>query len=164
MQERLGCLMYATTSTRADIAYPVHQLCKCMHKPTPALLAEVDHVLSYLSRTASLGLTYSREHVRLNGFADRRRSKELSGATKFCSWTFCFPSTCRKLLLSTRIKSCVLTCANCGTWTYKAPHMHTPHFAQVERKRLAFNFGNKDSGRITCEGNHTISQRCTSST
>ena len=70
MQERVGCLMYATTATRPDIAYVVHQLCRCMHKPTPALLKETDHVLSYLSRTASIGLTYSREHARLSGFAD----------------------------------------------------------------------------------------------
>merc|ERR1712185_607635 len=35
MQQRIGCLMYAATSTRPDIAYPVPQLCKCMHKPTP---------------------------------------------------------------------------------------------------------------------------------
>ena len=54
MQERVGCLMYATTATRPDIAYPVHQLCRCMHKPTPALLRETDHVLSYLARTASI--------------------------------------------------------------------------------------------------------------
>ena len=40
MQERLGCLMYATTSTRPDIAYAVHQLCKVIHKPTPELIAE----------------------------------------------------------------------------------------------------------------------------
>jgi ribosomal protein L18E len=86
MQERLGCLMYATTSTRADIAYPVHQLCKCMHKPTPALLAEVDHVLSYLSRTASLGLTYSREHVRLNGFADASWETKTSTSGWVVSW------------------------------------------------------------------------------
>ena len=70
MQERIGCLMYATTSTRPDIAYSVHQLCKVMHKPTPEVIGEIDHVLSYLSRTASLGLTYTREHTRLAGFAD----------------------------------------------------------------------------------------------
>jgi hypothetical protein len=29
-QERIGCLMYAVTSTRPDIALPVHQLCKCL--------------------------------------------------------------------------------------------------------------------------------------
>ena len=62
--------MYATVSTRPDIAYPVHQLCKVMHKPTPEVLREVDCVLSYLARTPSLGLTYTREHARLSGFAD----------------------------------------------------------------------------------------------
>ena len=70
LQSRVGCLMYAATSTRPDIAYPVHQLCKCLHKPTPALLRETDHLLSYLARTADLGLTYTREHARLAGFSD----------------------------------------------------------------------------------------------
>ena len=33
-------------------------------------MREIDHLLSYLARTSTLGLTYSREHVRLKGFAD----------------------------------------------------------------------------------------------
>ena len=33
-------------------------------------MREIDHLLSYLWRTASFGLTYSKEHVRLKGFAD----------------------------------------------------------------------------------------------
>jgi len=70
LQQRLGCLMYACTSTRPDIAYPVHQLCKCMHKPTPELLVECDHILSYLSRTADLGLTYSKAPTRLSAYSD----------------------------------------------------------------------------------------------
>ena len=70
IQECLGCLMYATTSTRPDIAYPVHQLCKVMHKPTPPVMNEIDHLVSYLARNADLGLTYSREHTRLAGYAD----------------------------------------------------------------------------------------------
>ena len=73
-QERVGCLMYAATSTRPDIAFPVHQLCRCLQKPTPDLLLECDHVLSYLSRHSTVGLTYSRapvgEQTRLSGFAD----------------------------------------------------------------------------------------------
>ena len=86
MQERIGCLMYATTSTRPDIAYPVHQLCKCMHKPTPELMAEVDHVLTYLARTASLGLTYAREHARLQGFADASWETRTSTSGWVVSW------------------------------------------------------------------------------
>ena len=62
--------MYLTTSTRPDVAYVVHQLCKCMQKPTPALLRETDYVFSYLSRNASVGLTYTGEYSRLKGFSD----------------------------------------------------------------------------------------------
>ena len=69
-QERLGCLLYAVTSTRPDIAYPVNQLCKCMQKPTPELMREVDHLLGYLSRHASVGLTYSADFAKLAGYAD----------------------------------------------------------------------------------------------
>ena len=79
MQERIGCLMYACTSTRPDIAFAVQYLCRCLHKPTPALLTECDFVLSYLSRTASVGLTYTREEQRLRGFSDA--SWETSAST-----------------------------------------------------------------------------------
>ena len=70
MQQRVGCLMYAATSTRPDIAYVVHQLCRCMLKPTPELIKETDHLLSYLSRTADLGLTYEPTSTQLEGFSD----------------------------------------------------------------------------------------------
>ena len=69
-QERVGCLMYAATSTRPDIAFAVHQLCKCLQKPTEALFAECAHVFSYLHRHASSGLTYSADQLRMTGFAD----------------------------------------------------------------------------------------------
>ena len=86
MQERLGCLMYAATSTRPDIAYAVHQLCKCMHKPTPELLEEADHVLSYLARNASVGLTYAREPTRLAGFAAAEAAAGGEAAEKAAAW------------------------------------------------------------------------------
>ena len=70
MQERIGCLMYAATSTRPDIAFAVNYLCRCLQRPSPALIAETDHLLSYLARHASAGLTYSRERSDLRGFAD----------------------------------------------------------------------------------------------
>ena len=70
MQERLGCLMYAATSTRCDIAFPVHYLCKCLQRPTPELIHETDVILSYLARLPSAGLTYTREQRRLAGFSD----------------------------------------------------------------------------------------------
>ena len=62
--------MYAATSTRPDIAFAVHQVCKCLHKPTPNLIRETDHILSYLARTSDFGLTYSPEHAPLSGYSD----------------------------------------------------------------------------------------------
>jgi hypothetical protein len=70
LQERLGCLMYAATSTRCDIAFPVHYLCKCLQRPTPELIRETDLILSYLARLPSAGLTYTRDQMRLAGFSD----------------------------------------------------------------------------------------------
>ena len=46
LQERIGCLMYAATSTRPDIAFFVHQMCQCLQKPTPELIEECDHARS----------------------------------------------------------------------------------------------------------------------
>ena len=62
--------MYAATSTRPDIAFAVHYLCKCLQRPTPELIAETDHILSYLARHPTAGLTFSRDQMRLSGFAD----------------------------------------------------------------------------------------------
>jgi hypothetical protein len=70
MQERIGCLMYAATSTRPDIAFAVQYLCRCLQRPTPALIAETDHVFAYLARHPSAGLTYTRPTSRLQGHTD----------------------------------------------------------------------------------------------
>ena len=70
MQERIGCLMYAATSTRPDIAFAVQYLCRCLQRPTPALIAETDHLFAYLARHPSAGLTFSRTASRLQGHTD----------------------------------------------------------------------------------------------
>ena len=70
LQERIGCLMYAATSTRPDIAFAVQYLCRCLQRPTPALLAEANHVFAYLARHPSAGLTFTRPASALQGHAD----------------------------------------------------------------------------------------------
>ena len=60
-QSKLGHVMYLCNSTRCDILYAVHQLARCMCKPAPDLMLELDHLIAYLARTRTLGLTYSRE-------------------------------------------------------------------------------------------------------
>ncbi|MGA0059339.1 MAG: reverse transcriptase domain-containing protein [Planctomycetota bacterium] len=87
-QQLIGCLMYATTSTRPDIAYPVHQLCKCLQKPTRAVVDEAHHVLSYLARHADVGLTYAPGDAQLTGYSDA--SWETSHSTS--GWTVLWQS------------------------------------------------------------------------
>ena len=64
-----SCQDRATTS-RSRI-WPISSWnLKTLGKPTPELMREADYVISYLSRTASLGLTYTAEHTGLSGYAD----------------------------------------------------------------------------------------------
>ena len=66
----VGSLMYLTTATRADIAFPVHQLCRCMACPTPELMDAVSHILIYLYFNRAVGLTYDSSRSELEGFSD----------------------------------------------------------------------------------------------
>jgi hypothetical protein len=70
-QERIGSLMYLSTATRCDITYPVHQLARAMARPTPELMDEIDHLLSYLARHSHVGLTFDAGRARpFEGFSD----------------------------------------------------------------------------------------------
>lgn len=70
-QQRIGSLMYLTTSTRVDIAYVTHLLARAAARPTPDLMEETDRVFAYLSRHAKVGLTYDKSDVRpLMAFSD----------------------------------------------------------------------------------------------
>ena len=69
-QERCGALMYLCNSTRPDMAYTTHLLCRAMQRPTPALMTEVDIALNYIERTRSLGITYSPARSELHGLSD----------------------------------------------------------------------------------------------
>ena len=69
-QKRVGALMYACAGTRPDLAYAVHQHCRCLSRPTPELFAELDYVFSYLHDNASLGMKFTPEDGILRGAAD----------------------------------------------------------------------------------------------
>ena len=70
-QQRIGSLMYCCTATRPDVTYVVNQLCKCMQRPTPSLMTEVDHVLAYLYRSRDVGLTFEKGDTgKLRAFSD----------------------------------------------------------------------------------------------
>ena len=69
-QQRVGSLMYACTGTRPDLAYAVHQHCRCLSRPTPELMAELDYVLSYLHEHPDVGIRFTPEDGTLRGTAD----------------------------------------------------------------------------------------------
>ena len=60
-QKRVGALMYACTATRPDLAYAVHQHCRCLSRPTPELMAELDYVFSYLADNITVGIRFTPE-------------------------------------------------------------------------------------------------------
>lgn len=70
-QQRIGALMYLTTSTRVDIAFVTHMLARAASRPTEELLKETDKVFCYLSHHRSVGLTYHpAAGVDLHGYSD----------------------------------------------------------------------------------------------
>ena len=69
-QQRVGALMYACTATRPDLAYAVHQHCRCMSRPTPELMSELDYVFSYLHENVGVGIRFTPEDGVLRGAAD----------------------------------------------------------------------------------------------
>ena len=69
-QMRVGALMYACTGTRPDLAYAVHQHCRCLSRPTPELMAELDYIFSYLYDNSDLGIKFTPEDGILRGTAD----------------------------------------------------------------------------------------------
>ena len=69
-QMRVGALMYACTGTRPDLAYAVHQHCRCLSRPTPDLMSELDYVFSYLYENQNVGIRFTPEDGTLRGTAD----------------------------------------------------------------------------------------------
>ena len=105
-QRRVGSLMYACTGTRPDLAYAVHQHCRCLSRPTPALMAELDHVLSYLHENPEVGIRFTPEDGTLHGTADASWEVRASTSGWVVYWhgaPLCWGSRKQK---STALSSC----------------------------------------------------------
>ena len=70
LQGRIGCLLYAATSTRPDIAFHVQYLCRCLHRPTPALIVATGSSATWLNPSNT------RSAVRAHGGQRRRHVHE----------------------------------------------------------------------------------------
>ena len=70
-RQAVGCLMYAATSTRPDIAYAVHWASHSLVAPTNDDVIAVKRIFRYLAGTASLGSVLRKALPRiLQGYAD----------------------------------------------------------------------------------------------
>ena len=70
-QQVMGCLTYASTATRPDIAAAVGTLSRYMSNPSKAHWMAVKRILRYLKGTMSYGLKFSdSENDKVVGFAD----------------------------------------------------------------------------------------------
>lgn len=54
----VGALLYCGCAVRADVAYPVNQLCRCLTYPDERALAAARRVLQYLAATEGAALEY----------------------------------------------------------------------------------------------------------
>nr|GEV68061.1 hypothetical protein [Tanacetum cinerariifolium] len=66
----IGCLMYAMTSTRPDIAYAVGRLSRFTSNPSGQHWKAITRVLKYLRGTKDYGLSYIGYSSVLEGYSD----------------------------------------------------------------------------------------------
>jgi len=105
-QQRVGALMYACTATRPDLAYAIHQHCRVLSRPTPELMAELDHVFSYLWANIGIGIRFVPGEGTLRGTADASWEVRASTSGWVIYWhgaPLCWGSRKQK---STALSSC----------------------------------------------------------
>jgi len=66
----IGCLMYAMTFTRPDIAFVVGKLCRYTSNHSAHHWQAVQRVLKYLERTMDYSLSYTGYPSVLEGYTD----------------------------------------------------------------------------------------------
>ncbi|XP_071699363.1 secreted RxLR effector protein 161-like [Rutidosis leptorrhynchoides] len=65
-----GCLMYAMTSTRSDIAYVVGKLIRYTSNPATHHWYAINRVFKYLKQTVNYGITFSGCPPIIEGYSD----------------------------------------------------------------------------------------------
>ncbi|XP_074297253.1 secreted RxLR effector protein 161-like [Silene latifolia] len=84
----IGCLMYAMTSTRPDIAYAVGRLSRYTSNPSSHHWSAVMRVLKYLKSTKDFALTYSGNPSVLEGYSDASWITNIEDHSSTSGWVF----------------------------------------------------------------------------
>ena len=84
----IGCLMYAMTSTRPDIAYAVRRLSIYTSNPSTQHWQALKMVLKYLKGTINYGLTYVGFPSVLEGYSDASWITNIEDHSSTSGWVF----------------------------------------------------------------------------
>ena len=113
-QSIVGALLYCSTVTRPDISYSVSMLCRCMSRPTPALLEEAYHVLGYLHHHREVGLRYSAAPSEPWGHTDSNWATRRSTSGHTFHWQGCtidWGSTQQTLIALSSCEAEIMACS-----------------------------------------------------
>ncbi|KAL0413413.1 UNVERIFIED_CONTAM: Retrovirus-related Pol polyprotein from transposon TNT 1-94 [Sesamum radiatum] len=84
----IGCLMYAMTSTRPDIAYAVEKLSRFTSNPSTHHWQAIRRVLKYLKKTMYYRLSYSGFPSILEGYSDASWITNVEDHSSTSGWVF----------------------------------------------------------------------------
>ncbi|GJR42035.1 zinc finger, CCHC-type containing protein [Tanacetum coccineum] len=84
----IGCLMYAMTSTRPDIAYAVGRLSRFTSNPSRQHWQAIKRVFKYLKGTINYGLSYMRYPSVLEGYSDASWINHVKDSSSTSGWVF----------------------------------------------------------------------------
>ncbi|CAM8877602.1 unnamed protein product [Rhodiola kirilowii] len=84
----IGCLMYAMTSTRPDIAYAMRKLSRYTSNPSNLHWEAIKRVLKYLKGTMNYGLVYACFPSVLEGYTDASWITNLEDHSSTSGWVF----------------------------------------------------------------------------
>ncbi|GKC23292.1 hypothetical protein Tco_1025442, partial [Tanacetum coccineum] len=84
----IGCLMYAMTSTRPDIAYTVGRLSRFTSNPSRFHCHAITRVFKYLKGTMNYGLTYVGYPSVLEAYSDATWINQVKDSSSTSGWVF----------------------------------------------------------------------------
>ncbi|GKF67682.1 hypothetical protein Tco_0197361 [Tanacetum coccineum] len=84
----IGCLMYAMTSTRPDIAYAVGRLSRFTSNPSRQNWQTITRVFKYLKGTMNYGLSYVGYPSVLESYSDASWINHVEDSSSMSGWVF----------------------------------------------------------------------------
>ena len=84
----IGCLMYAMTSTRPDIAFAVGKLSRYTSRPSSSHWKALRRVLRYLKGTMTYGIAYVGTPSTLEGYTDASWITNMEDHSSTSGWVY----------------------------------------------------------------------------